>query len=162
MKITLEVFFLTVLTVNAWAQTTLPGQLAGAWRGEGTIFGAASSSEMRWEPILGGKFVTLTWRNTWQGRDGKPQVFEGFGVYKSLGDGKCEGWWFDSRGVSFPIAATFDGKLLTSQWGSADTESGRTTYRLVEDNLIEVIDFVRSKDGSWKEFARATLKRTSV
>lgn len=159
MNIAIRIIILAVLALNAAAQT-FPGRLSGSWKGEGRIFGAPAKAGMRWEPILGGKFVSLTWRNEWKGQDGKPQVFEGQGVYKALTDGTCNGWWFDSRGMVLPIESTFDETVLNSNWGSPETESGRTTYRLVDESQVEVVDSVRMKDGSWREFARYLFRKS--
>lgn len=159
MRITIGILILGALAIGSSAQP-LPGGLAGAWKGEGTTFGSASSSEMKWEPMLDAKFATMTWRNEWKTRDGKTQVFEGRGVYKAHDTGTGNGWWFDSRGMALSVTTKFDGSVLSSQWGSPETESGRTTYRLIDSDKVEVVDEVRTKDGSWREFGRSVLKRT--
>jgi hypothetical protein len=45
-------------------------------------------------------------------------------------------------------------------WGTAETEVGETTYRLTAPDRTEVVDRVKSKDGTWREFGRCTLSRT--
>jgi hypothetical protein len=134
-------------------------KLAGAWKGEGKAFGMSTRPVMIWEPALGGQFMKLTYRNEMMSAKGDVRVFEGHAYYKAIGGGKYRATWFDSQGAVHPIEAAFDGVTLTSNWGTKDTEVGRTTYRLVNPNAIEVVDFVQTKDGTWKEFSRATLKK---
>ena len=55
-----------------------------------------------------------------------------------------------------PLDARRDGDALVSKWGTPDTEEGETTYRLLPDGTMEVIDRVKGKDGTWREFGRAT------
>ncbi len=44
---------------------------------------------------------------------------------------------------------------MTSDWG----ERGRTVYTLPPSGELEVVDGAKRPDGSWAEFARATLKK---
>jgi hypothetical protein len=137
----------------------ISGKLTGAWKGEGKAFGMSTRPVMIWESALGGQFMKLTYRNEMMSAKGDVRVFEGHAYYKSLGGGKYRATWFDSQGAVHPIEATFDGVTLTSNWGTRETELGRTTYRLVNPKAIEVVDFVQTKDGTWKEFSRATLRK---
>jgi len=59
-----------------------------------------------------------------------------------------------------PIAAAATAATLTSDWGNAQTERGRTLYRLLADGRLEITDTVVGRDGTSREFARQTLKRT--
>ena len=52
-----------------------------------------------------------------------------------------------------------NGDALVSKWGTPDTEEGETTYQLREDGTMEVIDRVKGKDGTWRDFGRATYRR---
>lgn len=133
--------------------------LVGAWKGEGKLLGMASRAEMKWEPVLSGRFTRLTYRAEMRTPDGSTQVFEGHGYYRSLGDGKYAGAWFDSQGDHHPIAAVFQGGALTATWGTEASKLGRTTYQMVGANRLEVIDEIRAKDGAWQQFGRATLSR---
>ena len=72
-------------------------------------------------------------------------------------EARLSGHWFDSRGLVLSLAAeAFEDRLVTD-W-TAPSESGRTTYRIVDDDTVEVIDEVRSDEGL-REFARATYRR---
>ena len=55
--------------------------------------------------------------------------------------------------MTFPIKAQADGDALVALWGSADQEQGKSVYRLLEPAKMEVIDSVRQKDGTWREFS---------
>ena len=79
-----------------------------------------------------------------------------FTYYRPTADGQYRGMWFDNAGLLRPLAAMRDGDALVSKWGTPDTEEGETTYRLRADGTMEVIDRVKGKDGTWREFGRAT------
>lgn len=130
------------------AQDAAPAWLVGSWTGSGTMFG--NPSEAR-----------LDIRSTAEGFDlhYRAGAFEGRAAYRPLGADRWQADWSDNRGVAFPIAATAAGQMLTSNWGSAETERGRTTYRLREDGRLEVVDFVLPREGSPREFARHVLTR---
>lgn len=68
--------------------------------------------------------------------------------------------WFDSSGLTRPIEATVEAASLVAAWGTPETEVGETTYRLVSDRALEVVDRVRGTDGTWRTFGRSTLSRT--
>ena len=67
-----------------------------------------------------------------------------------VGDGRYRGMWFDNSGMFRPLEARRDGDALVSKWGTPETEEGETTYRLLPDGKMEVIDRVKSKDGTWR------------
>ena len=77
----------------------------------------------------------------------------------ALGDGRYRGMWFDNSGQFRPIEARRDQDALVARWGTPDTEEGETTYRLLSESEMEVVDRVKSKDGTWREFGRALLRR---
>ena len=105
--------------------------LQGSWRGAGTMFGRPSEARLEIRPALGGRFLELSYRAS---------GFEGRAFYRPAGEGRWRATWFDNRGISFPIEALAAGRMLTAEWGSADTERGSTVYRLLPDGRLEVID----------------------
>jgi hypothetical protein len=105
--------------------------LEGRWRGTGTMFGNASEAVLEIRPALNGRFIEFSYR---AGR------FEGRAFYRPVADGRWQATWFDNRGVTFPIAAVLAGQALTSDWGSEETERGRTIYRLLPDGRLELTD----------------------
>jgi hypothetical protein len=125
--------------------------LAGSWRGPGTMFGNASQATLTVSPVLGGRFLEFSYR---------AGPFEGRAFYRPSGGG-WQAQWFDNRGVTFPIAAQAEARALTSEWGDAATEQGRTVYRLADDGRLHVTDSVRRPDGSYRDFASHILTRAN-
>lgn len=119
--------------------------LEGRWRGTGTMFGRASEATLEIRPALGGRFTEFSYR---------AGPFEGRAFYRPVADGRWQASWFDNRGVSFPIQAVLSGQALTSDWGSAETERGRTVYRLLPDGRLEVTD-----SAGGRVFASHVLRR---
>ncbi len=137
-------------------------RFSGSWQGEGKAFGMAARLHMKWEWVLGNRFARLGLRNEMQGANGQKQVFEGHAYYQPVGvatEGKYEARWFDSRGVSFPIKAHIEGDALVAFWGSPETEQGKSVYRVIEPGKMEVVDSVRQKDGTWREFGKFVVHR---
>jgi hypothetical protein len=151
----------------AGSQTpTLPpvvNALIGDWRGTGTVTGRAADITMQWSLDLGGAFVHLRFRNVMAADADRPaQLFEGRGYYRIAGGAAATagtGTWIDSRGVIFPVAVTISADGVQSDWGSETTERGRTVYRVTPQGALEVTDFVRAADGTYREFGRSELRR---
>ena len=136
----------------------LLSRLAGQWSGSGTVLKQPAAMHMTWSWELGGQFLRLTFRNE-MGTAPKANVFEGHAYYHALGDGRYRGMWFDNSGQLRPIEGRREDNALVSKWGTPETEEGETTYRLLSDSELEVVDRVKSKDGSWREFGRSRLRR---
>lgn len=137
-------------------------RLSGSWEGDGKAFGIAARLQMKWEWVLGNKFLRLSLRNEMRRADGQTQVFEGHAYYQRVGatsEGKYEARWFDLRGISFPITAHLEGDALIASWGSPETEQGKSIYRIIEQGKMEVVDSVRQKDGTWREFGKFVVQR---
>ena len=146
----------TNISAQSLAESFL-NRLQGTWQGAGKSFGMDARSHLRWEWVLGNKFLRLSIRNEMRSTSGQSQVFEGHAYYqvpKKAGESGLEARWFDSRGVSFPIKANIEGEALVAFWGSPDQEEGKSVYRLIEPARIEVVDSVKQKDGTWREFGR--------
>lgn len=146
-----------VLFVQAGSDPLLT-RLAGEWSGTGTVLKQPSKIQMTWRWELGGQFLRLTFRNE-MGTAPKVNVFEGHAYYRATGDGQYRGMWFDNSGMFRPLDARRDGDALVSKWGTPDTEEGETTYRLTSDSRMEIVDRVKSKDGTWREFGRSLVTR---
>lgn len=135
------------------------GRLHGDWEGEGKAFGGAARLQIKWEWVLDNKFLRLTMRSEISAPNRPRQIFEGQAYYRSNGVDKYVAHWFDSRGVSFPIKAQLEGNTLIAWWGSPETEEGKSTYQLIDESTMEVVDSVKQKDGTFREFGRVTVKR---
>lgn len=153
-------FFVLVFAVPGFSQNDkFLNRLQGEWEGEGKAFGGAALMQIKWEWVLENKFLRLNLRNEISAPDRPKQIFQGQAYYRSNGVDKYAAHWFDSRGVSFPIKAQLEGNTLIASWGSPDTEEGKSTYQLIDESTMEVVDSVKQKDGTFREFGRATLKR---
>lgn len=136
-------------------------RLEGNWQGEGKAFGMAARLQIKWEWVLQKKFLRLTLKNEMTPENGQARLFEGQAYYQATSGDKFEANWFDSRGVTFPIKAHLEGDALIALWGSPEKEEGKSIYRLINDATLEVVDTVKQKDGTWREFGRVTLKRAT-
>jgi hypothetical protein len=134
-------------------------RLQGTWQGDGKTLGMPARLQMKWEWVLGGKFLRLSLKNEMQAANRQLQTFEGHAYYQPAGEAKYQGEWFDSRGESFPIKGNIEGDALIALWGAPGKEQGKSVYRLIEAGKLEVIDFVMDKDGAWKEFGRFVMIR---
>ena len=124
--------------------------LEGSWRGSGQTMGRADEAMLVIRPALGRAYTELSYR---------AGAFEGRAFYRRVEPGRWTASWFDNRGISFGIVATVDGRTLTADWGSAETERGRTLYRLAEDGHLYVTDAVLRADGTYRQFADHMLTR---
>lgn len=161
------------LTTQTTAPDPLLTRLVGVWSGEGTVLGQPARVRMEWAPTLDDAFVRLTFVNEMgparlapqpeglaQGKPAaKSRRFEGHAYYRATADNAYRGIWVDNSGAIRPIEATRDADVLVARWGTPQTEEGETTYRLVSATRMEVVDRVKSKDGSWREFGRVTVSR---
>lgn len=150
-----------VLVVGLIGQTgrdPLLANLAGKWSGTGTVLNQPSNVEMEWTWELGGQFLKLTFTNA-MGTPPNARTFAGHAYYRAVGDGRYRGMWFDNSGMFRPLDARRDGDALVSQWGTADTEQGETTYRLTSGGRMEVVDRVKAKDGTWRTFGQSGLMK---
>ena len=145
---------LSVLFAFQIGSDPLLTRFAGEWSGEGTVLNQPSRISITWTWELGGQFLRLTFRN-----ELPKSVFEGHAYYRPTGDGRYRGMWFDNSGMFRPLEAHRDGDALVSRWGTAATEEGETTYRFISDSRMEIVDRVKSKDGTWREFGRSVVTR---
>jgi hypothetical protein len=150
-----------LLALALFVQATpdpLLSRLAGQWAGTGTVLNQPAKIDMTWSWELGGRFLKLTFRNE-MGAAPKLSVFEGHAYYRATADGQYRGMWFDNSGMFRPLDATRDGDALVSKWGTPETEEGETTYRLLPNGSMEVIDRVKGKDGTWRTFGQSGLMK---
>ena len=139
----------------------LLSRFVGQWSGTGTVLNQPSTISLAWTWELNGQFARLTFRN-----EMPKTTFEGHAYYRAAGPstspsaaGRYRGVWFDNSGMIRPIEATRDGDALVSKWGTPETEEGETTYRLLADGRMEVVDRVKGKDGTWRQFGQSGLMK---
>ena len=137
------------------AETSTPAvldALEGEWRGSGALFGSDARFVMTWEPTLDGRFLEL--RFEIEG----PVRMKARAFYR-LGSGdELRGTWIDTRGEFLGLSATATDSILATEWSSPG-ETGRTVYRLVGPDTVEVCDFVRGTEG-WRPFGAARYERS--
>lgn len=134
-------------------------KLEGNWSAFGKAFNMPAEISMSWATALNEKFYHLTYRMVMTGQDSSTQTFEGTAYYQVKTDTELVAAWFDSGGEMHPIKATVDRESLTAIWGTSDTKLGKTIYRFIDDNTIEITDFIQNKKGEWKQFNRNEVKR---
>jgi hypothetical protein len=142
-----------VLFVQANADALLT-KFAGNWKGSGTVLNQPASVTLSWSWELDGQFLRLTFQNTMP-----KSTFEGHAYYRPSSDGRYRGMWFDNAGMFRPLDAQRVDDALVSKWGTPETEEGETTYRLMSDTRMDIIDRVKSKDGTWREFGRTSVEK---
>ncbi|MCH7892165.1 MAG: hypothetical protein IH921_11745 [Gemmatimonadetes bacterium] len=129
--------------------------LEGSWEGEGELLGRPATFMMTWEIALNGKFLRLDFRNAFADIDPVHPVLESHAYYL-LGGPTLTGQWMDSRGVILSLRAEVVGSALVTHW--TGEESGRTEYRVIDEDTLEVIDYVRA-EGEYRLFAKARYRR---
>ena len=155
----LLVLLFSVRVTDLKAQpSSLLDRFIGSWSGKGKLMGADAEFIMAWEWILEDRFVRLTFQNKIRVSDGTNRILKAQAFYKPEQPGHFSGTWFDSRGMVLPLVAHTEHDTLTTHWGTPETEEGRTVYRLLDQNRIEVEDFVL-KDDEWHRFGYAVYHR---
>jgi hypothetical protein len=134
-------------------------RMVGTWHATGTAFNMPAEVDMTWTPALNGRYTQIQYKIIMHTSKGTDQSFEGTAFYKQDGENKFKATWFDSGGDMHPITASNDEQTLTSLWGTPETKMGKTLYKLITDQTVEVIDFVQRKDGTWQQFGKNTLTR---
>jgi hypothetical protein len=161
--VALAVLLLGVSQTPPAADPAVVSKLLGQWDGQGVVTGRASEITMTWERAVGDAFVRLRFRNAMAAASGRPaEVFEAHGYYRVAAGtaGAATGTWVDARGYILPVQVTLAPDTFTSVWGNSTTEQGRTEYRLTGPDTLEVIDFVRTPTGEYREFGRSQLRRS--
>lgn len=151
-------FFCCFFVSNAQTVNFLE-KLKGNWQAKGNSLGLQADINMIWVSALGGRYTQIQYKIVMHGKEGKDQLFEGTAYYKPAGENKYIATWFDSGGDMHPITATSDENALTSLWGTPETKLGKTIYKLLDNNTVEITDFIQKKDGSWQQFGKNTLSR---
>ena len=130
--------------------------LEGSWKGEGELLGRPANFKMTWERALNGRFLRLEFGNAFADTDPVQPVLEAHAYYL-LGDSVLDGRWMDSRGAMLSLRAEVVGAALVTHW--TGRESGRTEYRVIDDDTLEVTDYFQS-EGEYRQFAQAQYRRT--
>ena len=156
MKRILVLILLTASLSSAYSQTFFDIAAKKNWKGEGILLGTDAKFNMEWEKVLGGQFYQLKFQNE-RVVEGQKITFNAISYYKPDETESFTGAWFDSRGVTFPLKGTFTDNSLVVDWGTSDTEVGRSIYTVNADGTISVEDYIQ-KGESNINFGKATYK----
>lgn len=132
----------------------------GKWKGKGTLFGTEANFSMSWKNTVNDKFIELNFENQFTTTNGE-QKLTAKAIYWFIDEEHLKGNWYDSRGVVFPLKATFQNNVLTSLWGDSDSvERGKTVYQLTGNKGISVTDFVW-RGEKMTQFGEAVYEKTN-
>ena len=84
------------------------------------------------------------------------RFFEGMGTYRISADGKVDGVWADSNGNIHPLDGTWDGRRLRINWGTPETEQGRSEYHFDPKEGLTTTDWVLRENNQWHQFMTVT------
>ena len=133
-----------------------PRDLIGLWGADCDAWGTPARCTLRWREGLHGSQLTVEYSIVSKAEG--QVLFAGHGVYKRVLDSRLRGYWADSGGAVFPLTANWADLALTTHWGKAGSEQGRTRYRLSTSATLEVVDWSLREDG-WQEFMRVSYDR---
>lgn len=139
---------------TAQGQTMFDQLMSKSWTGSGTLMGAEAKFEMNWKSVLNGQFIQLDFKNQ-RGTGDSAIIFTARGMYKLDGT-TVKGTWFDVRGISFPLNGTVTSEELVINWGTPETEEGKTVYSLKEGGVV-VTDYIL-RDGNYIPFGNAVYE----
>lgn len=128
--------------------------LKGTWTADCQTFAPGARCSLQWTDGLHKNLLQVVYQV--RKADGS-RLFAGEGVYRR-NDDAFAGFWSDTNGALHPLKAAFADGALTTYWGLAETEEGRTRYMLNADGSLSVTDWVK-KDGNWRQFMHADYKR---
>ncbi|HEV2600551.1 hypothetical protein [Sphingopyxis sp.] len=151
-------FWWAVLALTAPAAPAgIPSLAAwqGAWVGEGEAFGKPATAALDIGPASDPDATRLAYRLSIAGAP----AYSAEGIYRVDGKGRVRGNWTDSHGRTRPVAGRVGPHEWTANWGRADVEIGRSTYRLEAPDRLVVSDSVLQDDGSWRVFAVLHYRR---
>ncbi len=159
-------FYLLFILVSFFASPSIRAQssvsffekVEGDWSGIGELFGTSATFKMSWQKVLSGQFIHLHFSNSFKNQNGNTQGIESRAYYRLDESTESSGYWFDSRGVMFGLKFSIKQNELTVLWGNPETEEGKTRYRLIEGNRIEVKDYVK-RNGTFNQFGEAVYTK---
>ena len=136
------------------ADETVP--FLGQWAAPCSFFGNEAQCTVEWGGGLNSSIVEMYYSVSVAGDPGRI-LFQGKSVLKQTDDG-FQGFWSDSNGALHPVAALLKGAEMKSEWGEAETEQGRSHYRLLDTGQLQVTDWVLG-EGEWRKFMDVTYER---
>ncbi len=129
--------------------------LIGTWTADCDAWGTEAKCRVDWSSGLHKEQITIAY--TIDPAAGGAAIFAGDGVYRKLESG-LDGYWSDSGGAIHPLNATWSDSTLTTHWGKAGGEQGRSEYRLDASGTMTVTDWSLTDQG-WQQFMQVEYQR---
>jgi hypothetical protein len=145
-----------LLSIPAAAAPAWP-PLTGTWRGPYRLQDRPLELAHEWTPVLAGRFLEL--RHAVHAPGAPGPVFSAVALYHRPDSAGADGVWFDSGGQQRPVRLRGEAPAWTADWGTPETERGRTVYRMDGDSALVVVDSVLTRAGAWREFGTGRLRR---
>lgn len=159
MKKIFTIFFvLFIFAETAYSQSFWESVANGSWEGSGTLLGSEAEFNMNWNWVLADQFLKLEFQNKRISDSGEELILKSHAYYQPKSDSLYEGTWFDSRGVTFPVRGILKDSSFTVNWGSPETEQGKTIYTLVSDTELEVTDYFL-RETTYVKFGETVYKK---
>jgi len=152
------VSFLALPSIKAQSSASFFEKIEGDWSGTGELFGTPATFKMSWHEVLSGQFFHLQFSNSFKNQNGNTQGIEAKAFYRLDESTESSGYWFDSRGVMFGLKFSIKENQLIVLWGDPEIEEGKTEYRLIDGERIEVKDYVK-RNGTFSQFGEAVYTK---
>ena len=154
-KIVLLFLLFIIGIVEAQSTQNFTNTILGKWNGNGTLFEEKATFIMKWENELNGKFIKLTFENSFKDKSGVETVMKANAYYNLK---QHTGYWFDTRGLMLPLKLEINDDSMVVLWGNKFTEKGKTIYSINNNEQLSVQDYF-FKDNSYILFGEANYKR---
>ena len=143
--ITIAVILFGYLINPAQAQSALP---LSSFEAPCNAFGAKAICKSVWSQ---GKHKSHRVQEYSIRTEAGAPMFAGRGLYRFGEGGMVTGFWEDTQGSIHPLDGTWDGETLKINWGTPETEQGRSAYVFTNDGMTAT-DWVLRADGEWHQF----------
>lgn len=157
-KIYLLVFLFFLCNQIVFSQHFWDVITTGPWKGSGTLLGSEAEFMMNWQSVLENQFLKLEFQNKRTSDNGDELILTSHAYYQIKSDSLFKGTWFDSRGITFPVRGILKDSTFTVNWGSPETEQGKTIYTLTSEAEVTVTDFFL-KETTYVKFGEAIYQQ---
>jgi len=133
-------------------------KLMGQWNAKGKVLNVPAEISLRAEPDLQFQYLKFIYHVDMHPNDSTIKVFERTSVYRPAEKDHYKGTWYDTDGGIAIVTPSIQNNSLTAEWGIGTTSSGKTIYRFVDDNTLEITELIK-QNGTWKEVDKNILQR---
>ena len=122
-----------------------------------------AEATMKWERDLQNRFLVMTYRLDAHPAAAPAEMFEGKAFYKNTGKADCfSAEWMDSTGDVFTVNGHYNGLEFITLWGIPEMQKGKSVYRFLDDQTIELADWRVDAKGGWSLFNRYVFRKTGL